>query len=345
MNYAKMFTLRSDGRYMGHVYKDGRRRCVYDRDPERLYHRIEAMKKAAPPRITLEEAAERWYERHREQVGANTADTYKAPIRRIGDAFRDEAVGEVTAAEINAFLADLGKNKGFSRRSVQLHRDILNMVLNDAIVSGDCAVNPCAAASMPKGLSSKKRELPDDEAIEAVKNSKNAPFALFALFCLFTGMRRGEVLALTFEDIDAKNGKIRVNKAIEYIGNDPHVKKPKTAAGIREVPLLDPLAEILPKGKGLIFAREDGGPLTKTQYRKRWKKYCDAIGFEITAHQLRHGYATILFEAGIADKDAQELLGHSTIAVTRDIYTHIRSARRDETAAKLNAYVVNSVVK
>ena len=80
-------------------------------------------------------------------------------------------------------------------------------------------------------------------------------------------------------------------------------------------------------------------PLTKTQYRKRWEKYCKSIGHQLTAHQLRHGFATILYEAGIPDKDAQELLGHSSITVTRDVYTHIRNSRRTDTAAKLEAFI------
>jgi integrase len=256
-----------------------------------------------------------------------------------------DCADEVTAQSVQAFLADLGK-KGFSRRSVQLHRDVLNMIFNNAIVEGKLTFNPCTAVQMPRNLPTSKRELPEDAAIEAVKRGAGQPFGLFALVCLYGGLRRGEALALRFEDIDRDKRTIRVNKAVEYIGNNPRVKGTKTAAGDRVVPLLAPLTAALPDQKsGLVFPREDGGPLTKTQYRKRWLRYCEAIGHEITAHQLRHGYATILYEAGIADKDAQELLGHSSIAVTRDVYTHIRSSRRTETAARLNAFVCSSDCK
>ena len=83
--------------------------------------------------------------------------------------------------------------------------------------------------------------------------------------------------------------------------------------------------------------------LSKIMFRDRWAEYCQAIGHDITAHQLRHGFATILFEAGVEDKDAQELMGHSSIAVTRDIYTHIRQSRRTQTAEKLNGFLSSSV--
>lgn len=340
INYASMFTLRSDGRYMGYWHDAAGRHAIYDRDPQRLYERIEEKENETPPPLSFEGAAEAWEAKHLERISHNTAEAYKAPLRRILDRYADLNAEEVTAQSIQAFLADLGK-QGFSRRSVQMHRDILNMIFNNAIVEGKLSFNPCSAVSMPRNLPSKKRELPDDKAIEAVKNSAGVTFSLFALICLYAGLRRGEVLALRYEDINREKREICINKAVEFVGNNPHVKSTKTAAGVRVVPVLDPLAAVLPeKEKGPVFGNEDGSLLTKTQFRKRWIKYCQAIGHDITAHQLRHGYATILYEAGIPDKDAQELLGHSSITVTRDIYTHIRSSRKQETAAKLNAFVV-----
>lgn len=342
INYASMFTLRKDGLYMGYWHDEKKKRhAIYGRDPESLYNRIQEKEKHAPAPLTFEQAAAEWEAKHRERIGHNTAETYKAPLRRILDRYADMNAVEVTAQSVQALLADLGK-QGFSRRSVQMHRDILNMIFNNAIVEGKLSFNPCSAVSMPRNLPAKKREMPDDAAIEAVKKSVNVPFGLFAYFCLYSGLRRGELLALRYEDINREKCEICVNKAIEFVGNNPHVKSPKTAAGVRVVPLLAPLAAVLPKNeKGLVFGNEDGSHLTKMQYRKRWLRYCEAIGHDITAHQLRHGYATILYEAGITDKDAQELLGHSSITVTRDIYTHIRSSRRQETVAKLNAFVVS----
>lgn len=339
-DYASMFTLRADGRYMGYWHdKAGKRHAIYDRDPEKLFYKIQDKENYVPPALTFEAAADAWEKKHWDRIGAKTAETYTAPLRRIKDNFRDMDAAEVTAQSVQAFLADLGK-QGFSRRSVQMHRDILNMIFNNAIMENGLTFNPCGAVSVPRNLPAKKRELPDDEAIAAVKAGAGVPFGLFALICLYSGLRRGEVLALRYEDIDRENNLIHVTRAVEYASNSPTIKPPKTEAGNRDVILLAPLAAAIPeKGKGLIFARDDGEPLTKTQYRKRWAAYCKAIGHEITAHQLRHGYATILYEAGVPDKDAQELLGHSSIAVTRDVYTHIRQSQKEATAKKLNSYL------
>lgn len=336
INYAALFTLRTDGRYVA-TYTDerGKKHYVYDRDPERLFHKMNDPKQER----TFADAAAAWYDDHRERVGYSTAEVYKAPLARLIDRYGDYHVGEVTAADVSAYLSELGK-MGYSRRSVQMHRDIINMIYNHAIVAGDAAANPCAAVSLPRNLPSSTRELPTDEEIRTIRQRTDHPFALFSLLCLYGGLRRGEALALRYEDIDRAAGLIHVRRAVEFMGNNPHIKDPKTKAGTRDVPLLAPLAAILPREKrGFIVSMGNDKPLTKSSYRKRWAAYCRDIGVDITAHQLRHGYATILYEAGIPDKDAQELLGHSDIAVTRNIYTHIRQSRREETAARLNAFL------
>ena len=333
INYAALYTLRKDGRYQGSYTDDKGRHYVYDRDPERLWHKLNDPK--PKPAVTFSTLAEEWEEQHRERVGYKTWEAYTAPLRRIKERFGEQE--ELTAAEIAAYLDHLAR-LGYSRRTVQMHRDILHMIYNTAIVNGRARYNPCDAVSLPRNLPVQKRTLPGDDAIEAVKKAGSHPFGLFALICLYSGVRRGEALALRYEDIDRENKLIHITKSVVFLGNDPNIKEPKTKAGYRDAILLDVLAEAIPNGKGYIFCGDGGKLLTKTQYRKRWLAYCKAIGHDITAHQLRHGFATILYEAGIPDKDAQELLGHSSIAVTRDIYTHIRSSRRDATAAKLNAF-------
>lgn len=344
IDYASLFTLRSDGRYQGYWHEldkgglpKGKRHVICDRDPERLYKRI--LEREAPPEKCFGQILSEWEADHRERVGYKASEAYAPCVRRISERYADYKIEDVTASEIQAYLVHLGK-RGYARRTVQMHRDVLNMAFNYAILCGYAAVNPCAAVSLPRNLPATKRELPPDDAIDAVRSRTDAPFALFALICLYAGLRRGEVLALRYDDIDRSAGVIHVNKAVEYVGNQPNMKTTKTKAGYRDVILLDQLAQHIPqKGKGYIFCRADGGLLTKMQYRKRWTQYCAEIGYDITAHQLRHGYATILYEAGIPDKDAQELLGHSSISVTRNVYTHIRQTHRKETAEKLTKYV------
>lgn len=340
INYAEMFTLRKDGRYQVKTTRNGKKVTLYDRDPEKLWHKLNDPVEEKP--VLFRDIADTWHTNHIEQVAYKTAESYRAPLRRLLERFGKEKAEDVTVQEATAYLSELGK-KGFSKRSVKLHRDILNMIYNHSIATGVLKQNPISQAVIPKGLKVTRRELPSDDAINAVKNSAGVPFGLFAMVCLYAGLRRGEALALRYEDIDRERRVINVTKSVGFKSNRSYIKTPKTETGTRQTILLDVLANTIPQGKGYIFCTPNGDLLTERMYKNRWKAYCKAIGHKITAHQLRHGFTTILYEAGIPDKDAQELLGHSSITITRDIYTHIRQSRREKTAEALNKFIAEGV--
>lgn len=344
INYADLFTLRADGRYQGYWHDldadgepKGQRHTICDRDPQRLYGRIQA--KETQPVLTIRSVSDQWWRERMEVLAWKTVEAYKPVLKRITDRFGRQQLDDIDTADVNAFLRWLAGQK-YAKRTVQMHRDILSQVYNYAIAHELTRYNPCDHAIMPKGLSQETRGIPSDKAIDAVRKNYEHPFALFAQICLYAGLRRGEVLGLRYEDIDREANVIHVRRSVYFVGNNPHVKAPKTENSKRDVLLLDALAARLPKGSGYIFVNEDGAMISRDRYRDRWKSYCNYIGFpDLTAHQLRHGFATILYEAGVPDKDAQELLGHSDITLTRNIYTHIRSAQKAKTADLLNGYL------
>jgi integrase len=173
--------------------------------------------------------------------------------------------------------------------------------------------------------------MPSDEDLRRVKSSADCTFGLFALFALYTGGRRGELLALTWEDVDLEARTIEITKSVYYVGNNGHIKEPKTAAGYWVVPILNALYTVIKdrRGSGLIFRDPiTGGLMRNMSFTRIWAKYAAESGVTATPHQLRHAYATMLYEAGIAPKDAMELLGHAQLSTTEDIYTHIREQRR-----------------
>lgn len=184
-------------------------------------------------------------------------------------------------------------------------------------------------------MKTKGRTLPSDDILRIIDQTE----WLLPFFLLYSGLRRGEVVALTYGDIDRENKLIRVNKAAGYADNIPFLKAPKSQAGNRNVILIDKLAARIPDGPpdNLIFPGKNGEMFHSKAFYDAWYNWEAEMGIKVTPHQLRHGFATLLLEAGLDTKDAQEQLGHSSEAMTKDIYEHIRDSRRKISAEKLNA--------
>ena len=222
----------------------------------------------------------------------------------------------------------------YARKTISNHLLVLNLILSYAVVNGYIDTNPAREVSITRKLKTHRREIASDIDIEKVKSSYSAAFGDIAYWALYTGLRKGELLALTWEDVDLDKGLITVSKSVYFQNGKPKLKKPKTDAGCRQVPILKSLEEKITPGKGIIFKGPDG-MLTECQFRKRWDRYVKNIGISCTLHQLRHAYATMLFENGIDVMDAQMLLGHANAATTQDIYTHIRNSRQEQIKKKL----------
>jgi integrase len=156
-----------------------------------------------------------------------------------------------------------------------------------------------------------------------------------------TGMRKGEILALQWKDIDFDEDVIHVTKSVGHQGDRPFIKEPKTEAGTRIVPLLADLKEFLltfKKRRADHYIISDDGktPLTNRRYLTLSKHFKEQTGVECTAHQLRHSFATIAFENDVDAKSIQEIIGHKQLSTTMDIYADFREQSVKKAAEKLN---------
>ena len=174
----------------------------------------------------------------------------------------------------------------------------------------------------------------------------------------FTGMRRGEVLALRWEDVDLVAGSIRVTAAIEAQGTTLRFVAPKMSRGRRHIALPDGLPPFLRAWKAeqashrlllgegweasdLIVERGDGRPVHPDVLSRRFQRLMGRIGMlGVRLHDLRHAYATRLLEAGIHPKVAQEALGHSSAAFTLDRYSHAGPSLQSEAARAIGCSYV-----
>lgn len=337
---------RADGRYVRTVTIDGKRKMFYsseptekkaERDIMRQMVEFKAKKKEEARGKIFEKVADEWEEQHYKTIQYQTAARYKSLVARLIDSFKNVYIREITAKDIDSFFERM-VYKQFSTKTIRDQASVTRMIFRYAIVNGYISSNPAEYVKPPKGKPKKERKPLTYEEMTRVKNGVLCDFGFLAFFLLYTGLRKGEALALTYGDIDVKNNKIYINKSLEHIGNRPNVKTTKTESGNRIVPLPEVIKNMLPKKKknsDIVFS-QDGAHMRKSYFRYHWMKYCKNVGIKATPHQFRHTYATFLFECGITEKDAQFILGHSDIALTYNIYTHVREDRISQTCDILN---------
>ena len=348
INYAAMFTQRKDGRYMA-TYTDATgRHSIYDRDPEQLYHKLQ---KATAPKeekpLTFRDIAESWERQHREEIESRTWVNYLPHYNAIVAKHGNKQITDITAQAVANHLMQ-SKAQGYSATVVNTIRSIYRMIFDYAIINDYAQFNPVYSVKLPRGLKRGKREAPTDELIKKIFAAADHPFGLFPVFLLCTGCRKSEALALSWDDVDFKNREISITKSLDYaVGASPKYKPPKTEAGTRTVPIVDILYNMLVKAHGertsdLIFPAvasnrggKGGGLMTLRGYEGHWRNFCEYAGLldddgkpVITAHNLRHGTATLMFELGVDELSAQRILGHSRIEITRDIYTDLRAKQK-----------------
>ncbi len=337
---------RADGRYLKQITINGKVKSFYGKTQAEVNKKILEYQGEQKNGRVFSAVADEWWGIHQEKIEHNTAKQYRPALREIINFFGDMMMQNIESAQVEKFIYSFAA-QGYAKKTVKTRLLVLNLIFKYAVVHGYSTSNPCLYIEVPRNLKTQKRAFPTKEELDIVKKSTSCTFGIFAYFVLFTGLRRAEALCLTVSDIDFETNEIHVNKSIYWMGNVPHLKTPKTEAGIRSVILLDCLASELKNyiqanklgGKDLLFPGQNGELMHNGHFTRLWDKYREETGLTITPHQLRHAYATILYEAGVDLKDAQTLMGHSSIQVTQDIYTHISETQKKKTASKLNAFV------
>lgn len=329
---------RKDGLYEKIITIDGKRKAFRGHSEKEVMKKILQYQGEREKGPRFAAVAEAWQEEHWETLSENSKKNYNPAYARAVQHFGEQYIRNITAQQINRFIIEF--SKGRAQKTVKTQLSIVSMVLSYAVLQGHIEQNYAHYVSIPRNLPKRRRELPSDMDIQRVKINVNHPFGLFAYLILYTGCRRGEALALQYEDFDFQNNTISITKSVYYANGRAFLKSPKTESGNRTVILLDKLKKYIPKcKKGFIFAKKGRNMLlTEGEFQTLWKHYQRETGVSCSPHRLRHAYATMLFEAGIDVKDAQVLMGHANISVTQDIYTHIRNTRMKQAAEKLNAF-------
>lgn len=251
-------------------------------------------------------------------------------------------------------------SEGVSSGQIQRAYNLLKNACEQAVINEMIPKNPVLRTKYPKHKVSEARVLTREEQEKLVKVAPLYPDGNIFIFMLFTGLRVGEALALTWDDIDFDNKTAEVNKSqTRYKRIDGKVvyalgvSKPKTETSNRKVPLIPKLVDMLEKLKtenenkkllfgddynseNIVFCNAEGKMSHSSNIRRRLQTITKQLGIEgVHPHTMRHTFATRGAEQGIDIKVMQTLLGHSEINTTANIYTHVLEEQKALNISKL----------
>ncbi len=324
---------------------------------------VEEKTYAPPTKLTLREYLKsEWLPGIEATVRPSTFRSYKQHVEcHICPHIGSVRLQKLSGSQINALYAKLalsGKKdgkSGLSPLTIRHVHAVLHRALKDAVRWERLMRNPIAAADPPSIRGDGTKELKTWDAkqlkafLEATREERLSP--LWHLLAM-TGLRRGEALGLRWEDVDLENGRLAVRRALIPNGAVVVVSEPKTARGRRTVALDPETVEALRRqaaqqledqaskkkwtDTGLVFTKEDGEawhPEVITRFFQQAVKRSKLP--RIRLHDLRHTHATLALRAGIHPKVVSERLGHATISITLDTYSHAIPAMQEEAAVRI----------
>ncbi|MGI6725919.1 MAG: tyrosine-type recombinase/integrase [Christensenellales bacterium] len=349
-----MATRRADGLVPLHFrYRDAhgisRRKTVYGKTQKEAQKKkadfladVKAALRIDQAGRTVASWADEWLEVYKKNaVSHQTYACYKNDLRHLKKAIGGLTMRSVTQTDImNAYAS----RKGASGSALRQYKVTTRALFKAAVANRMIPYNPAEGAVPPTGEDGTHRALTDAEIgiILAVARDKH-PFTLPILLMLFAGLRRGEMAGIK-PDRDIVDGFIYVREATTWPSNQPVTGKPKTPAAIRAIPIMPPLRPFLDLPMK---------PLSESAFRSGMRSFLTACSvklngctkrwqpedhvwkvFSFRCHDLRHTFATMLYDAGVDVKTAQRWLGHTDPAITMRIYTHL-SKEREQAATAL----------
>lgn len=347
----------SDGRWAGSLrYEDpltgaSRRTTVYGATEREVVRKISAIRKridaGAPAKdvgVSFDTYALSWVESTLEVSDrkASTKTLYAGLTKThiIGSQLGALRLKKITPPAVERFLLALRKS-GKSGSTIRQIYTIGRAILDAAVRDGLLARNPFAAVKRPKVTATEAAYLSPDQVAALLKAAEPSRYAAMFALLVNTGLRRGEALALRWPDVDLTNKRARVRGTLARVDGDLVVTATKSERSNRTIPLSEPAAGVLKAVKvrqaaerlragsvwtdtGYVFTTELGQPCDPRNALRALKVAAAAAHLDgIGLHTLRHSAASVMLSAGVPLKVVSDLLGHSGIAITADVYGHV----------------------
>ena len=325
---------------------------------------VEQQSYSAPTKATVREYLTReWLPAVKATIRPSTYNSYVQHVEcHICPHIGSVKLQKLTGSQVNALYAKLAESgsgnarKGLSAMTIRHVHACLHKACKDAVRWGHISRNPLDGADPPRkqGDGTKEMRSWTGEQLRAFLDSVHDDH-LSALWhtIAMTGMRRGEAIGLRWQDVDLEAGRLSVRRALVPINREVVISEPKTAKGRRVIALDPATVEVLKTqaarqlheqhewdeewvDTGLVFTAENGQALDPESVSRYWRQAVKkAMLPTIRLHDLRHTHATLALQAGIHPKVVSERLGHATVSITLDTYSHAIPAMQEEAATRI----------
>ena len=352
---------REDGRYMINIpigyTPEGKPKykSIYGKTQQEVKLKAEKFNRETehglylPNDITFEDFSLQWFKVYKQTQSYNTKEMYRQKI----DKYINPAIGKIKLSDlkkmhIQSLINDICA-KG-SLRTAEMCLLTIKQILNQAVDSDIIKKNCASSIKLPKNKTSNKRAITADEEHTLLNAPLTVKERVFVLLLLRCGLRRGEALALTLSDFTDTT--VTVNKTLIFKESESEITPPKTKASNRTIPIPKEVSQALSQYKHSLTsvylfpqAKDSSKLQTRSSYAKFWRSIKNKasdfgyLGDDVTAHILRHSYCSMLIKAGVNIKTMQYLLGHSSIQMTMDVYTHLCDDQISESALQIEKYL------
>lgn len=304
-------------------------------------------------RLTVAAYLDRWLEVSKERVKPRTHLRYAQLVRlHVTPTLGATPLTKLRPLHIEELYGSLLKGGLSGTTVLQIHR-VLHAALNQAIKWQLLDRNPADAVPAPRKTSPEAPSLTAEQLPSLLEAIRGMAVELPTLIALGTGMRLGEVMGLRWQDVDLDAAIARVRQTLQVT---MQFDTPKSHRSTRTLSLPAFLVDALKRHRksqnerrlmlgeswhelDLICERGDGQPLRPDTISKQFRTVARAAGLNITFHGLRHTHASLMLESGVDLKVTSSRLGHSTIGITADLYTHVASAQDRRAAEAFNTHV------